>query len=212
MLIGGVAAVVVIVVIALVAWPRSQPACTPSSVKPDVGSLTVKNVASSDFTTLANLAGYVTLTTTTKDKKTELSYLPVDLETVEVVKSGTTGSVRFTGQCVTLEVDCEEAKDNNGKAQYKYKAINMQVKNDASEKKTLEKVCKFDTPFAFMQPADQYYTCPKEQSHSCTGDKDTSYSLNLKSIEFELDDKPEEVKAGKFVKKAFTESCTQWDK
>jgi hypothetical protein len=212
LIVGGIVAVVLIVV-AVVVWPRhkSAPAdCHPSKDKPKMGKIEIKNIATLDKTTLVNLAGYVELI-----DKDNGGYLPIVVDSVEVVQQPDQSKlVTLTSSCATLEIYYIKTGAEIGAQLYQFNSINMLVKNDATKDEKPVQICDFDRKFTFLLPLESRYSCQSQQIRSCSTEKDSKKvrvaDLVLKSFDLELDSDSQKAGQGLFSKDGWVSSCQAW--
>lgn len=213
LLYGGVAVIVSLVLAAALYVVVNQPIrvkenCKPMSYKPNMDEIEIKNFASEDGLVVANLAGYLELSSSTGNS----TYLALSFNSVQVTipESDDLRRVTLEGDCFRFIVEytfqAEYATNY-----YQFSNLEMLVKNDAEPDNRLKKICQFDNQFSSKMVDSKYYSCKLQLYHQCTMNGKQVASLMLKSFELELDGKRDHVMEGKFSKLPFEDSCPNWD-
>jgi hypothetical protein len=172
--------------------------CARSKVKPDIDSIQVKNLASTDRSTLANMAGYVEFADNT--------YLPLDVKSISVGQPDSEGLsvLTFSGKCASFEIRVDYKE-------YAYSNPMLLVDDDNSG--TQKKVCRFNERFWVTGPANERWSCKEVLHHRCMTRQTREHvaSLVLKSFEFEINGNQAFVAKGQFTKKPWAETCRIWN-
>jgi hypothetical protein len=213
---GLVAALVVLVVLAIIAWPRKDDSpCGWLKNEPSLRGLQVTNMVSEDEQIVANMAGYVHF-------HEDNTYLPLKFSRVTHVppRSQTNGVISFSGQCVSVVVTYSTTDISSrpgGLIRYHDLSMSIPNKQKTSDSGKLEEICKFQDNFSLEVDRSRRYSSRNTYHHECGSSKpDGEYSqvatLVLRSFEIEMpitDDK-KKIKEGKFSSPPDVSSSTSW--
>jgi hypothetical protein len=209
--IAGVVALSVVIIIIIMTRPhQSKPlsSCVPTKDKPNLNSMHVENILSSDKTVLANLVGYLHLVQ-------DGTYLPVELNEVLLDQRSGKNIVTLLSNCVEFQIVYKDIIDHREKLGHAYGSIKMAVKDDTKVNEDFNQICVFERSFEFDQPYQTRYSCQEERKHHCSvyvkgRHQDRVADLVLRSFELELDVEPSVGKGQMFTKEPFDSSCTLW--
>lgn len=196
--------VVILVVVAIVISLAAQTmagSCVPTSTKPDIGSMEIKNVASDRGPVLANLAGYVELLGNNSS-----TYLPLDIDSISFWKpTDSDRTVILESDCFRFTIDLKSRIPDVNPG-YVFTGLKMELKNRS------EASCGFNgnDSFYFFVPQDLRYSCKQVLSHRCTREGKSIVNLVLSSFELELEGNTKSVSKGEFTKSAWPYSCNYW--
>lgn len=207
------AVMLMVTLVTLALQPTVRAECMPTSTKPDLNSIQVKNVASEYKGVVVNLAGYLELFKPSGNS----SYLPLDIDTVTVSALDVLGyrHITMSGECFVFDIGyfIGAGKPSSNYTYDFFGIDHMLVQNDANMDPEPKKICNFDQMFDLKLPNDRRYSCKEALSHKCSANFTHPVgSLVLKSFEIEIEGSPANVKKGLFTKSPLEDSCKHWNK
>lgn len=189
----GIATLIVIVVIVIIMWPRSN-----------LPNIDVHNVASEEANVVANLAGYLELASNKSRHQT------LDINTISESIYGSKHTITLSGKNFQFDIGYT-IEDEDSRRKYHLLSLDMLLRTDP-DGTTFERICAFDKPFDFFLPESKRYSCRRILFHHCSQDGDPVAKLVLRSFEFELGGDPGHVRKREFSKDRWSESCNKWNK
>lgn len=199
----------VLVVMALDHVTQANRRCKPTSTKPDINAMEVRNIAFFDERNyakqVANMVGYVEFF---GDNST---YMPVEADWVYNAQPDDDGNILVIvkSMCFFFGIKYKIVPGNQvSNFYYQFNNLEMIIKNRAGDRK---KICEFDQQFAFNQLGYTRYSCQELLTHQCSHEGKPVARLVLKSFELELDGDLENVELEQFSKIRWGNSCEHWN-
>lgn len=211
-------ALVVLGVLAYVAWPSTVNPCRPLAYEPSLRAIKVDNVVAPDGSVVANMAGYVHFIE-------HNTYLPLQITAVhhEPPKSNNSlGEIELAAECIRFRIQYERTENvqHLGPAgglrtnPISYKNFDL-LHTDASKLDyELKPNCFFTPAFNVEVGSLERFSCRDTQHHECGYIANNVYNprvdLVLRSFELELPHNKMLASAGRFSLFPKENSCSVW--
>lgn len=184
--------------------------CQPIDVRPVIDLEKIKPIPSQDYRALVRFAGYLVSKEQHFDSPSDVKYLEVKLQMVQVDQHDGTIFVRLETDCATINLRLLEVFFKRKKYQFFGLAIEPLQSSQFGNCSTGQSGFEFETT--------RYYSCHREQSFPCVskqgpermiivskeGNALEMDELRISLLELELDGDPRSIKEHKFEKDPFT--------
>lgn len=227
MVYGGIATVVLLVSIAIVACcffrinnnhHPGHGSCVPfRKIQP----IRQNKLVTDDAAALAHLAGYVELLDENIESNLDSSYLPLEFNTIvhDQLYNGPR-VVSLIGDCVTLDIKYSKKKQHNSGEVYAYEGIDLNIRDGRKLERRPEKRCDFKPGFFLEQAISERYSCLQTRAIRCYHRDQNAIesvakqvaNLVLSTFELELDGDPVTLQLGVFSKAPMEDGCSKWSR
>lgn len=197
-IVGGLIGLIVLAIVVLV-FLKSGPKCDLIDTKPVSDLTKLKNLASSDYKSLLNFAGYLKYNIDSKDDKKK-EFLPLNVQSIntEDVKDSTDRLFVLNGDCAKMTLTVRTDKTTK-----KESVSNINV--DLTTANGDSKSCTIVNPMNIEAAAGKHYSCMIDKTYTCKDKDKIVAELVLNDLEFELNGNSDKIKAGEFSTEK--ESC-----
>lgn len=191
-IVGGIIGLIVLAIIVLV-FLKSGPKCDLIDTKPDVPSdLTkLKNLASSDYKSMLNFAGYLKYNIDSKDEKKK-QFLPLEIQSIntEDVKDTTDKLLVLNGDCAKMTMTVKTDKTTSKQT---VSTINVDLTTANGDSKS----CSID-PMGIEVSAGKHYSCKVDKIYTCFDKEKNVAQFIMNDLEFEVNGNSDKIKNGEW--------------